>query len=102
MFNKAPYYAPPRHLLESLDRYAVHGVETGGFLRAVLENDLASATGHMNPAIADFMILRELVMYVHNELPGRCHGSPGNVQRWIEQRRNQGPLAAAAAELEGR
>ena len=55
---------------ESLARYVEHGIEPGGFLRAVLENNLKEACGradHQNQAT-----LFHIVSYIYNELPFNC------------------------------
>jgi hypothetical protein len=75
----------PAVIVESLKRYADHGVPTGDFLRAVLENDLKEAVGradHINgPALA------HIVSYCYNEIPSTSWGSPAKVEAWIEKHR---------------
>lgn len=69
-------------IIDSLDRYAMSGCPTGGFLRAVLEHDLFAA---FNLADDDnSLLMRDLVMYIHNRLPATCHGSPEEVDAWIK------------------
>jgi len=71
----------PENLKQALDRYVSSGVETGGFLRAVLENNLSKAVGR---ADADNQqILPLLVSYVYNELPGDCWGGESEVEAWL-------------------
>lgn len=67
-------------LRESLIRYAVHGVPTGGFLRAFLANDLMQAIGRADErSQAQF---RQLALFVHNWLGSECHGSYDAVDAW--------------------
>lgn len=65
---------------ESLDAWANTGRPTGGFLEAVLTNDLFAAVGH-----ADSYNIRhipEICSYVYNELPSTCWGSEEKVAAW--------------------
>lgn len=77
----------PKNLLAGLKRYAEEGIPTGGFLRAVLENNLkeafARADGHSEPRMA------EIVSYVYNDMPAACQGSPEKVDAWIEMHRKR-------------
>lgn len=71
----------PENLRQSLDRYAKYGVPTGGFLRAVLENDL-----HMALARADASSLNALpaiAAYIYNCLPSTCWGNAEKVKAHI-------------------
>lgn len=66
----------------SLDRYVQHRIPTGGFLRAVLSNDLMESFKR-----ADFENTRdmhEIVSYIYNKLPMSCHGSPEAVEKWLD------------------
>jgi len=69
---------------EGLDRYTQHHVQTGSFLRAVLENDLRDAVCRADDD--NMRDLREIVMYVYWELPGQCWGSPELVRAWLAQK----------------
>lgn len=73
----------PNHLIESLHRYVTERVETGSFLRSVLENDLCEAVcraDHFN-----FPLLPVIVRYVYNELPLPCWGSKEKVAAWLKK-----------------
>jgi hypothetical protein len=75
----------PRNIETSLQRYANSGVPTGSFLYVVLCNNLFEA---MNKA--DYYNrenLFDICMYIYNELPSTCHGSPERVNDWIEGKR---------------
>lgn len=65
----------------SLDRYANEHCPTGGFLQAVLENNLMEAMGRAD----DFnrVALFDICSYIYNHLPVACHGSPEKVKRWL-------------------
>ena len=68
--------------LDSLKRYADMGIPTGGFLRAVLENNLMEAFGRADRQNSEDMA--EIVGYVYNEMPIGCHGSPEKVRAWLD------------------
>lgn len=76
-------YDIERRTVDALDRYVIHHIETGSFLRCVLENDLAGAV-----FAADDLNLTKLpaiVKFVTYTLPSRSHGSQQAVTRWLEQ-----------------
>ncbi len=67
--------------IESLDAYVTYGRPTGGFLQAVLCNDLMGAVG-----AADETSLANLLgicRYVYNDMPANCHGSSQAVAAWL-------------------
>jgi len=64
---------------ESLQRWVDYGVPPGGFLLAVLRNDLGAVT------LADaqnFPNIKDIYVYVYNELPSDCWGSDQKVIAW--------------------
>lgn len=70
----------------SLERYIVSGIPTGGFLRAILENDLLAAV----TAAANDEARAQLpcvVFFLFNEAPGQCWGSKEKVTAWLAERR---------------
>ena len=69
----------------SLDRYAKDRVPVGGFLTAVLANDLMEAACRADAY--NRYTLYEICMYVYNEMPANCHGSREAVRKWIESTR---------------
>lgn len=75
--------AMPPALRASLDRYANDRVETGGFLRAILENDLCEAVCRADEI--NFQFLPVIVRYVYNELPAPCWGSKEKVAAWLKK-----------------
>ena len=60
--------------------HAEHGRETGGFVRAVLCNDLSAAVAHADSE--SLAALPEIVRYVYNDLPSKCWGSQDKVAAW--------------------
>ena len=72
----------PKNLLPGLDQYVDHGVRPGRFLCAVLANDLQGAFAHADPTSAAAM--KDIVLYVHNEIPMAAHGSDAAVGAWVK------------------
>ena len=72
----------PQHTKEALDRYAKEGIPTGGFLRAVLTNDLFGATSKAD--IENRIKLFDICSYIYNNLPSSCWGSQEKVEEWID------------------
>jgi hypothetical protein len=66
-----------------LDRFAREGSPVGGFLTAVLSNDLKEA--FMRADDENRADLFEIVGYCYNELPSPCWGSPEKVNAWMER-----------------
>jgi len=71
----------PRHTLGGIDRYVNERIEPGGFLRAVLENDLREAFGRAD--LINREALFDIVAYIYNECPAVCWGSREKVQAWL-------------------
>ena len=70
--------------LDALNRYVTLHVPTGDFLRGVLSNNLLESF-----ELADdenLAALHEIVMYIYNEIPSRCWGSPEKVKAWLGER----------------
>jgi len=68
----------------SLNLYVEHKIRTGGFLEAVLSNDLFSAFGKADEGNKRQM--HEIVKYVYNELPSNCWGSKEKVEAWLNKK----------------
>lgn len=65
----------------SLDNYVSQRIPTGGFLQAVLENNLLEAFGSADSD--NLRDLQEIVQYCYWELPSSCWGSPQKVREWL-------------------
>lgn len=72
----------PTTTKEALDRYAKHRVPTGGFLRAVLEDKLFEAFNRADGE--NTRAMKEIVMYVWNDMPADCWGSKEKVDAWLK------------------
>ena len=71
--------------IAAIRRYADHHIQTGGFLRAVLSNNLVEAVGMADEE--NLKALPEIVRYCYNEIPGNCWGSERDVEKWLYQER---------------
>lgn len=54
----------------------------GDFLVSVLENDLAAAVARADPI--SIAAIKPIMLFVYNELPQNCWGSPEMVRAWQE------------------
>lgn len=68
---------------EKLRLYLEHGIEPGGFLMAVLSNDLVGAFSKADNE--NLQILDEIVKYVYNNLPSNSWGSREIVSTWLKK-----------------
>lgn len=72
----------PTHMHESIVLYVRHGIHPGGFLTAVLSNDLMESVGR-----ADVHNISSLPAYgrlLWNNLPPTSWGSPDDVKAWVK------------------
>lgn len=76
----------PERILAGLTRYASYGTPTGHFLRAALENNLREAV--LRADTNSLAALRDIVLFIYNEMPSDCHGSKEKVEAWIKRAEN--------------
>jgi len=74
----------PDHTKAALDRYVEHKILPGGFLMAVLSNDLFGAVGRADSQ--NLAALPDIVKYVYNEMPSASWGSQDQIYKWVEDR----------------
>ena len=87
MRENTDYSAIPERIMSNL-LYYVKGEEApGGFLYAVLSNNLFSAFSRADAEMKPLIGL--LIQYIHWEVPGCCHGSPEHVKAWMEKTRKE-------------
>ena len=67
----------------AMDRYATEHSGVGDFLRNVLSNNLMEAVCRADDD--NIKVIRDICLYVYNELPSNCHGSPERYKEWIAQ-----------------
>tara|TARA_R110000824_G_scaffold372892_3_gene563090 strand:+ start:3963 stop:4205 length:243 start_codon:yes stop_codon:yes gene_type:complete len=76
------YLDAPVHILDSINRYVEHKLEPGGFVRAVLSNDLSAA---FRVADTDAEAgIQDILKYVRWEIPAESWGSPEKVKAWLK------------------
>ena len=78
------YSKAPVRILDSINRYVEHGLEPGGFVRAVLSNDLATTF-----RAADAESLRglpDILQYIYWEIPSACWGSEAKIKAWMKNK----------------
>jgi len=83
-FPDVDYSTLPEHMQQGARDYVERGYKPGSFLRAVLSNDLVEAFGHADLTNLDHM--RAWALWLFNEAPSMCWGSPERVAAWIEAR----------------
>lgn len=71
----------PERTRNSIRRYVVDKVPPRHFVTAVLENNLFEAFGRGDEENLD--ALKEIVIYIYNEIPSGCWGSPRKVKAWL-------------------
>lgn len=73
----------PEYTKAALNRYIKHGIMPGGFLTAVLSNDLFGAVAH---ADSDNMLaIPDIVKFIYMECPSSCWGSRQAVLDYARQ-----------------
>lgn len=78
----------PEHLFPGLRAYALTGRPVGGFLTALLENNLKRTI--FDADATSLAAILPLVRFLHNEMPHRSHGSPAAVDAWCKHRGLEG------------
>lgn len=73
----------PESLRGGMRRYMENGVETGGFLKAVLENDLKAAVSRAD--VFNQSQIANIVGWLFNEAPVNSWGSPVDVIKWMKR-----------------
>ena len=66
---------------DTIDNYVKYGYEPGGFVTAVLENNLMESMGRADMENREDIF--EICEYVYNEIPAASHGSPQKVIDWM-------------------
>ena len=75
----------PDHTLYGLRRYVEDHIPTGGFLTAVLSNDLRLACEYAD--LENQPHIFDIVNFLYNEAPAACWGSPERVEQWLKARK---------------
>lgn len=80
----------PKATVDKLKAYAEKGHPLGGFLQAVVNNNLESACARADSYNVN--VLAAIVMFVYNELPLGCHGNADAYECWRERRTQERKL----------
>lgn len=76
-----PYHPIREDWYGALERYLNKGILPGGFMTAVLENDLAGAFSRAD--VENTANLRNIVGYIYNHIPSTAWGSREKVEAWL-------------------
>ena len=90
----------------SIDRWVETACPVGGFLEAVLCNNLSEAIGRADEG--NLVAIEAIVGYLYNECPGHCWGSLERYKTWPDKIREQkersksiGPMPLTGSGLRG-
>ena len=72
----------PLFARESLDNYINRRVPTGGFLEAILSNDLADSFARADKINAP--LIGTYIKWIYNNAPHNCWGSREIVAKWLK------------------
>lgn len=72
----------PDRMMAGLVRYVDHRIPPGGFLTAVICNDLRGAV--LRADAENIVNLRAYIGWLYNEAPSSCWGSPERFKEWLE------------------
>ncbi len=75
------YLEVPQSTIRGIARYVEHGIPPGGFLTAVLENNLKESFARADEYNRRAMF--DIVMLLYNYAPSNCWGSPERVAAWM-------------------
>lgn len=76
------YSRLPAHMRGAAQRYVEKGIPPGSFLTAVLSNDFKGAFARADDA--NISAMRDWAMWLYNDAPCGCQGSPESVSAWIK------------------
>lgn len=82
--RRMSYYGVPTHTQGALIRYIVNRFEPGGFLTAVLSNDLFGAVNRADRE--NLQALENICQFVYSDMPASSWGSPERVSAWLDRR----------------
>ncbi len=73
----------PAHMQQSVSNYINTGHPIGGFLTAIMSNDLLMTHGTADEK--NLAALPNWLAFIYNHAPSPCHGSREKVKTWIER-----------------
>ena len=69
--------------IETIDNYVKYKYPPGGFVYAVLSNNLMEAFNRADSINTKYM--KDIVSYVYNHIPMDCWGSKEIVDKWLKK-----------------
>lgn len=72
----------PEHMRAGFRRYIEHGIPGGSFMDAVLSNDLIGAMETADEINRERLF--DTCVFLLNQAPAGCFGSPERVSKWIK------------------
>lgn len=79
-------YNVPKNIQTALADYVERGIPVGGFLYAVLSNDLFGAVNRTE----DLDSFKDIANWIHDCAPQACWGSEAKVIRWLQEHPERG------------
>lgn len=76
------YTKLPKRLRSGAKRYIEQGIKPGGFLTAVIQNNLKEAVGKADDEM--IRVIPSIVGWFYNEAPYDCWGSKNDMRKWIQ------------------
>ena len=73
----------PHGIHDGLAAYIVHGVPTGDFLRAFMDNDLQAALSRADDL--NRYAFFQIGFFLWNHAPSQCWGRAGAWEQWVKQ-----------------
>ena len=74
----------PEHTRDALQRYVEHRILPGGFLTAVLTNDLFGAISRADAVNSAH--LKDICLFVYNRMPSGSWGSEETMWNFVEEK----------------
>lgn len=81
------YSVIPENLKDGIENYLIHRLKPGGFLSAVIRNDLFGAVGRADTESLNCLLL--IVRWFYNRAPSVSHGSSSAMSRWLNRVENE-------------
>ena len=75
------YAAIPKDMQEGMTQYVENRTEPGGFLSAVIRNDLLDAACRADKH--NLLLIKEYAQWFYNVAPSGCAGSPEKMRAWL-------------------
>ena len=80
-------FSIPERMGDGISRYVESHIEPGGFLTAVIQNDLREACGRADDE--NLLNLPAFVAWFWNHAPSACWGSPERMASWLALRKRE-------------